>query len=77
MELLENYKAFAGPPSMESCSRDVYQEDDCIDVNQTVAMVTGLLDALVKLHETGVCHGDFYGHNILVSKDDCYQGSPL
>jgi serine/threonine protein kinase len=33
-------------------------------------MVTGLLNALVKLHSRGICHGDFYGHNILVSRDD-------
>jgi len=70
MELLENYAAFAGPPSMESCSRDTYQKGDCVDTKQAVSMVAGLLEALVKLHEVGVCHGDFYGHNILVSQDD-------
>jgi tRNA A-37 threonylcarbamoyl transferase component Bud32 len=71
MELLENFGAFAGPPSMESCSRDVYNKDHVVTVHQAVSMVTGLLVSLVNLHEVGICHGDFYGHNILVSRDDC------
>ena len=71
MELLENFTAFAGPPSIESCSRDTYHENDSVESSQAISMVSGLLDALVKLHEVGVCHGDFYGHNILVSRDDC------
>lgn len=69
MELLENYKALAGPPSMKTCSRDTYQEDDIVNAQQAVTMVSGLLDALVKLHEKGICHGDFYGHNVLVCQD--------
>lgn len=70
MELLENYQALAGPPSMESCTRDTYQNDASLDVDQTVTMASGLLDALVKLHEVGICHGDFYGHNVLVSQNE-------
>mmetsp|Transcript_23450 Transcript_23450/g.42557 ORF Transcript_23450/g.42557 Transcript_23450/m.42557 type:complete len:465 (-) Transcript_23450:127-1521(-) len=70
MELLDNIEAFAGPPSKESCSRDVYGDDAVVNAKQAVSMVTGLLNALVKLHSRGICHGDFYGHNILVSRDD-------
>ena len=66
MEYLENYSAFADPPSMQSCSRDVYPEDATIDPDDAVDIVSGLLDALAKLHSAGICHGDFYGHNILI-----------
>lgn len=70
MELLENFTAFADPPSMESCTRDVYQQEDSVTARQAVVMVSGLLDALVKLHECGICHGDFYGHNILTKEEE-------
>jgi tRNA A-37 threonylcarbamoyl transferase component Bud32 len=70
MELLENFTAFADPPSMESCSRDVYQQENSVTARQAVKMVAGLLDALVKLHECGICHGDFYGHNILIKEEE-------
>jgi hypothetical protein len=68
MELLQNYEALAGPPSMESCSRDVYdQKAASMSPKRALRMVNGLLAVLVQLHEKGICHGDFYGHNILVS----------
>lgn len=70
MELLENFTAFADPPSMESCSRDVYQQENSVTARQAVMMVSGLLDALVKLHECGICHGDFYGHNVLIKGEE-------
>ena len=66
MEYLENYTALAGPPSLESCSRDVYADDASITPHDAVEMVSGLLEALAKLHGAGICHGDFYGHNILM-----------
>jgi hypothetical protein len=67
MELLTDYKVLAGPPSMETCSRDVYDEGMKISVKRAASMVEHLLYALMKLHEQGICHGDFYGHNILIS----------
>mmetsp|Transcript_7129 Transcript_7129/g.15567 ORF Transcript_7129/g.15567 Transcript_7129/m.15567 type:complete len:453 (-) Transcript_7129:141-1499(-) len=70
MEYLENYTALAGPPSLESCSRDVYADDASITPHDAVEMVSGLLEALAKLHAAGICHGDFYGHNILMPPND-------
>jgi Protein kinase domain/Leucine rich repeat len=70
MELLENYQALSGPPSMESCSRDVYEENQVMSPIAAFAMVNGLLSVLARLHSIGICHGDFYGHNILVSPDE-------
>jgi hypothetical protein len=67
MELLQDYTVFAGPPSMESCSRDVYDANASVSAQRVEAMVNNLLFALMKLHNAGICHGDFYGHNILIS----------
>lgn len=55
---------------METCSRDVYDENQTISPIAAFAMLNGLLSVLVKLHSKGICHGDFYGHNILVSPDE-------
>lgn len=72
MELLKDYTVFADPPSLESCSRDVYDGDmrARFSEKRALAMVDHLLYALMKLHEQGICHGDFYGHNILISDKD-------
>lgn len=72
MELLTDYQVFSEPPSLQSCSRDVYGPDASghMTLERAVSMVSSLLQALTKLHENGLCHGDFYGHNILVSTKD-------
>jgi hypothetical protein len=75
MEYLQNFVAMAGPPSMESCSRDVYEERDennnkCWTLTQAVQVLALLLCALVELHKIGICHGDFYGHNILIRHEN-------
>jgi len=72
MQLLTKYEVFAGPPSMQSCSRDVYDSaaSGHMTLESAVSMIGSLLQALTKLHQNGLCHGDFYGHNILVSTDD-------
>ena len=71
MEFLDGYEALAGPPSLESCSRDVYdpnQQNKLIG-NETLcwSIVMNMLRVLCKLHQKGINHGDFYAHNILIS----------
>jgi hypothetical protein len=73
LEYLDGYAALASPPSLESCSRDVYDKSLYWNGDQAVATVSALLSALWELHRIGVCHGDFYAHNILVSADDPSQ----
>jgi len=84
MEYLNDFVPLAGPPSLETCSRDVYpggegEEEGGGDGDgsgwsftreQSERMLGGLLDALVRLHKAGICHGDFYAHNILVEESD-------
>ncbi len=67
MEFLDGYEALAGPPSMESCSRDVYG-DRKLEPEFAWKIAKNLLRVLYKLHsEKSICHGDFYAHNILIS----------
>ena len=72
MELLKDYSVFANPPNLVSCSRDVYDDDSRASFSEkrALSMFEHLLYALMKLHEKGICHGDFYGHNILISNED-------
>eukprot|EP00550_Attheya_septentrionalis_P002920 CAMPEP_0198300196 /NCGR_PEP_ID=MMETSP1449-20131203/47187_1 /TAXON_ID=420275 /ORGANISM="Attheya septentrionalis, Strain CCMP2084" /LENGTH=458 /DNA_ID=CAMNT_0044001947 /DNA_START=81 /DNA_END=1457 /DNA_ORIENTATION=+ len=73
MELLVDFRAFGGSPSMTSCSRDVYEESDTLSPESAMKMVSLLLEAVAQLHTAGIVHGDFYGHNILVSSNDSNQ----
>lgn len=75
MEYLDKYKALAGPPSFDTCSRDVYTEESSPRLiwDHAEKLVAGLLEALTKLHSIGIVHGDLYGHNILVGQDDTSQ----
>ena len=66
MPLLSSvYVNLAGPPSLASCTRDVY----AADARFTPAIAERLLGciraALTHLHARGVLHGDLYAHNIL------------
>lgn len=72
MEYLENFMALAGPPSLDTCSRDVYRQDNGVVYTheQVERVISTLLQALVQLHSVGITHGDFYAHNILVSAQD-------
>ena len=71
MEYLDKFHALANSPSFETCSRDVYTDaSPSLTWPQGQKLLSGLLTELVHLHHLGICHGDFYGHNILVSEKD-------
>jgi hypothetical protein len=60
------YRSLAGPPSLASCTRDVYAPDVRFASGQAQAIARGAGDALAHLHAQGLMHGDFYAHNLLV-----------
>ncbi|MEO5688954.1 MAG: leucine-rich repeat-containing protein kinase family protein [Burkholderiaceae bacterium] len=60
------YRSLAGPPSLASCSRDVYAAELRFTPAHARAIAQGTGDALGHLHAQGLMHGDFYAHNILV-----------
>jgi Protein tyrosine and serine/threonine kinase/Leucine rich repeat len=55
----------AGPPSMASCTRDIYAETTRFTLSATLRMAHGIASAASHLHQRGVMHGDLYAHNIL------------
>jgi hypothetical protein len=63
----------AGPPSLDSCTRDVYPDDKRFTPATLLAIAGGVASAARHLHSRGVMHGDLYGHNIL----HCELGAPL
>ncbi|MBS0339760.1 MAG: serine/threonine-protein kinase [Proteobacteria bacterium] len=60
-----NYRNLAGPPSFESCTRDVYAGGTTFGWRSLLALAGGTASALAQLHRRGMVHGDFYAHNIL------------
>lgn len=55
----------AGPPSLASCTRDIYEDDKQLDWPAMLAIAQGVAAATAQLHERGILHGDLYAHNIL------------
>ncbi|MEY4420465.1 MAG: hypothetical protein RLZZ498_1061 [Pseudomonadota bacterium] len=55
----------AAPPSLESCTRDVYANHQRFNWTNTLRMMRGIASAVHHLHTRGIAHGDIYGHNIL------------
>jgi len=56
----------AGPPSLQSCTRDVYPSGFRLSTELTLGIACDVADALAHLHQRGVMHGDLYAHNILI-----------
>ncbi len=55
----------AGPPSLASCTRDVYASGLRLTAMQAIYLARQVAEAVAHLHQRGVMHGDLYAHNIL------------
>lgn len=55
----------AGPPSLESCTRDIYPAGLSIPVAKVLRLAQDVASAVAHLHQQGVMHGDLYAHNTL------------
>ena len=70
-----DFKNLAGPPSLESCTRDIYPDDTRFSVSTALSMALGIAAAAEQLHERGIMHGDLYAHNMLWNgRGDCLLG---
>ena len=63
----------AGPPSLDSCTRDIYSPDQRFGAETLLGIARGVASAAAHLHALGVMHGDLYAHNILV----CGEGNAV
>lgn len=56
----------AGPPSLQSCTRDVYPHGFSLTAPMALQIASDVAGAVAHLHARGVMHGDLYAHNILI-----------
>ncbi|TCS18218.1 leucine-rich repeat-containing protein kinase family protein [Caulobacter sp. BK020] len=63
--LPSDWRVLAGPPSLESCSRDVYDPALRLDLEVALRIARDVAAGAAHLHASGLSHGDLYGHNTL------------
>ena len=69
------FNNLAAPPSLASCTRDVYSEDAVLTPDVLLRIALSIAGAARHLHARGLMHGDLYGHNILVDATGaCFLG---
>lgn len=60
-----SFVTLAGPPSLASCTRDVYAEEARWTSGVALRIARDIASAMQHLHARGILHGDLYAHNIL------------
>ena len=74
MELIDpQFTNLGGPPSLASCTRDIYPADTRFELTTALRIAYGIASAAGHLHSQGIMHGDLYAHNIL----HCGEGRAL
>ncbi len=63
------FRNLAAPPSLASCTRDVYDADSRFTLDAVLRLARGMASAARQLHARGLVHGDLYAHNILYRDD--------
>ncbi|MBF9237988.1 serine/threonine-protein kinase [Hymenobacter sp. BT683] len=68
MELISPaFGNLAGPPSLATCTRDVYAAGASFTLAMVLCIAGGIAAATQHLHERGILHGDLYAHNVLTT----------
>ena len=67
--LPSTYTHLAAPPSLDSCTRDVYSPHASWSAERAQQLLGAVRSALQHLHARGVLHGDVYAHNVLWQPD--------
>jgi hypothetical protein len=57
------------PPSLESCSRDTFNEGTHFTITEVTRIARAIASAMTHLHQRGIMHGDVYAHNTLIDGD--------
>jgi serine/threonine protein kinase len=70
MQLVDpSYRNLAAPPSLQSCTRDVYAADRRFNLQDVLRVAHGVASLARQLHSRGLTHGDLYAHNTLIGDD--------
>ena len=70
MELVpERFYNLGMPPSLESCTRDVFKNDASMSLRQVLKIAGTIASVAEQLHARGIMHGDLYAHNTLVDDE--------
>ncbi len=64
-----DFHTLAAPPSLDSCTRDVYDAGAHFTPEAVIRLASGIASAVRQLHACGILHGDLYAHNILHDED--------
>jgi hypothetical protein len=60
-----HWRVLAAPPSLATCSRDVYDPAPQLDASKALRIAGFVAQAVAHLHGRGLLHGDVYAHNTL------------
>lgn len=66
---VDGAESLAAPPSLASCTRDVYEEGSRFEWRELCTLAQGAAAALAHLHARGLLHGDLYAHNLLWNRE--------
>lgn len=64
-----DYINLAQPPSLDSCTRDIYANSTVVGLIQLCKIASGVAQAAEYLHNQGILHGDLYAHNVLCNSE--------
>jgi hypothetical protein len=69
LELIDPaFRNLGGPPSLASCTRDVYAPGTVYSLRAVLRIALGIAAAAAHLHAQGIMHGDLYAHNMLYTE---------
>jgi hypothetical protein len=69
------FRTLASPPTLASCTRDIYGDGQWFSLPLVLDLATGLAAVGEHLHARGISHGDFYAHNVLYRPEGgCFLG---
>ncbi|MDX8379393.1 MAG: leucine-rich repeat-containing protein kinase family protein [Gallionella sp.] len=70
-----SFKNLAAPPSLASCTRDIYTDEINFDLDTVLSMAQAIASVGQHLHSKNIMHGDLYAHNMLWNgSGDCLLG---
>jgi hypothetical protein len=60
-----DWRVLAGPPNLETCSRDVYEPCLSLAPETALRIAAEVGRGAERLHAVGLLHGDLYAHNVM------------